>query len=137
MGQRWSHKELKLNKAQRYKFFFYTETKFRFFFFCSRNILQFIELGSGGKCFLENWRKKIEENKKRTDSWNWKQCKPKVTKSKSVTKGLSQGELGSSKLSGASPYFLGASEEWSCRQILLVKKPVLPMKLQFSDGAFL
>lgn len=30
-----------------------------------------------------------------------------------MTKGLSQGELGSSESSDGGPYFLGASEEWS------------------------
>lgn len=86
-----------------------------FYFLLFTYILQFIELGSVGKCFLENWRKKTEKKKKKADSQNWKQskAKEKVPKSKSVTKALSQGELGSSELSDGGPDFLGASEEWS------------------------
>lgn len=80
------------------------------------SILHFIELGNVGKCFSENWRKKNlkkSEKKSEKDSQNWEQSEAKVTKNKSVTKGLSQGELVSSELSDGGPYFLGASEEWS------------------------
>lgn len=61
--------------------------------------------------FLRELEKKIEKKKKR--QIHRTRSKAKVPKSKSVTKALSQGELGSSELSDGGPDFLGASEEWS------------------------
>lgn len=85
------------------------------FFLLFTFILQFIELGSVGKCFLVNWKKNKRNRKnkrKRTDSQNWRESKGNLTKI-SVTEGLSQDELGSSESCDGGPHFLGPSEEWS------------------------
>lgn len=64
--------------------------------------------------FLRELEEKNRKKKKgRFTELEAKQSKAKVPKSKSVTKALSQGELGSSELSDGGPDFLGASEEWS------------------------